>query len=66
MIVSLTVDLLFTMAMCAALLLGGGLALYSLLTLDVAALLRGGRALTRVRRSSRHAPLLRDAPLEAR
>lgn len=64
MIAPITLDLLFTLVMCAMLLLGGGLALYSLLTLDVAALLRGGRALTRVRRSSRPAPLLRDAPLE--
>ena len=49
MIAPITLDLLFTLVMCAMLLLGGALSLYSLLTLDVDALMRGGRALVKPR-----------------
>ena len=60
----LTLDLLFTLVMCGLLLLGGGLALYSLLTLDVDALMRGGRALVKPRPQPQHTPP--HAPQEVR
>ena len=60
----LTLDLLFTLVMCGMLLLGGALSLYSLLTLDVDALMRGGRALVKPRpQAQAQAP---QVPQEAR
>ncbi len=63
MIAPITLDLLFTLVMCAMLLLGGALSLYSLLTLDVDALMRGGRALVKPRPQ---AQVQAHAPQEAR